>query len=258
MITIKTPEEIAIMSEGGKILARVVEELKKEVRPGITTEELDKLSEELLLKSGAKPAFKGYREDNSSAPYPASLCVSVNNEVVHCPPSDKILNEGDIVSLDLGALYKGFYSDMAITVPVGKTNEVAKKLINVTKESLAIAIKQVRPGKYLDDISNAIQKHVEKNGFAVVRELCGHGIGKELHEDPQILNFVSGGGMTRKKKDNKLIEGMVVCIEPITTAGSYNIKRVGLCYKTKDDSLSCHFEHTIAVTNGGSKILTKP
>ncbi|KKP93187.1 MAG: Methionine aminopeptidase [Parcubacteria group bacterium GW2011_GWC1_38_6] len=257
MITIKTPEEIKIMSEGGMILARTLRELQLIVRPGITTNELDKLSEELLLKSGAKCAFKGYKEEGSKTAFPACLCVSVNDEVVHYPPSGRILEEGDIVSLDLGVLFKGFYTDMAVTVPVGKVSPAANELIETTREALEKGIKEAKPGNHFGDIGHAIQRHVESNGFVVVRDLCGHGIGKKLHEDPQILNY-SPLGMKKGERGTgpEITEGMVFCIEPITSAGPWQIKKEGIGYKTIDNSLSAHFEHAIAVTKKGNIVLT--
>jgi len=264
MITIKTPEEIGIMAEGGKILAGIMERLKKEVKPGITTKTLDRLAESLILKSGGKCSFKGYQG------FPACLCTSINEEIVHAVPSERKLKEGDIISLDLGILYKGFHTDMAITLPVTRPGRVEKidseilRLIQVTKKALEIGIEKVKPGNYIGDISKAIQKYVESQGFNVVRELCGHGIGRKIHEAPQILNSVSFDEVTVDKvkyqEDAKieLREGMVLCLEPMVTVGDWRIKKSkdGFGYGTKDGSLSCHFEHAIAVTENGAKILT--
>ncbi len=267
MISIKTPEEIKIMQEGGKILAEIMKKLEKEVRPGIATKELDRLAESLIScppKPWAKEgeircSFKGY------AGFPSCLCTSVNEEIVHALPSGRILKEGDIISLDLGILYKGFHNDMAVTVPVGKINDNVKKLLKVTKESLELAIKKVKPGNQLGDISRAVQKYVEGQGFGVVRELCGHGIGKKVHEDPEILNSVTPDktmvdkvGYTNAGKV-ELQEGMVLCIEPMVTVGDWHIKKSkdGFGFETKDGSLSAHFEHTIAVTKDGHKVLTE-
>ena len=282
MISIKTPEEIAIMAEGGKILAGIMERLKKEVKPGITTKTLDRLTESLILKSGGKCSFKGYQG------FPACLCTSINEEIVHAVPSERKLKEGDIISLDLGILYRGFHTDMAITVPVTRPGRVEKideakasspsspavagsiidseilRLIQVTKKALEIGIEKVKPGNYIGDISKAIQKYVESQRFNVVRELCGHGIGRKIHEDPQILNSVSFDEVTVDKVKYqedakiKLREGMVLCLEPMVTVGDWRIKKSkdGFGYETKDGSLSCHFEHTIAVTENGAKILT--
>jgi len=246
MIEIKTKEEIAVMSEGGKILARIMKELAKQVRPGITTKELDRLAESLILKSGGKPNFKGYEG------YPATLCTSINEEIVHVVPSNRKLKEGDIITLDLGMKYKGFHSDMAITVPVGKISPEAQRLIRVTKKSLKRGIKEVRPGNTFGDIGNAVQRYVESQGFNVVRELCGHGIGRKLHEEPQILNY------GEKHEEEEIKEGMVFCIEPMVTVGDWKIKKTkdGYGYKTADGSLSCHFEHTMAATKNGCQVLT--
>ena len=253
MINIKTPEEIEIMAEGGSILAQVMKKLERMVKPGIATLELDRAAEALILSAGAKPAFKGY--DN----FPNSLCVSVNENIVHGLPSEYILKDGDIVGLDLGVLYPvkngasaGFYTDMAITVPVGKTSSEAKRLIKVAEKSLKLGIKKAKAGNTIGDIGAEIQKFVEKKGFGVVRDLCGHGIGKNLHEDPKVPNFGEKG------TGAELAEGMVIAIEPMITMGDYNIKKSndGYGYATKDDSLAAHFEHTVAITKSGPEILT--
>ena len=247
MVTIKTPEEIRIMAEGGKILAGVMRKLENKVKPGITTKELDELAEELIFKSGGKCSFKGYQG------FPCCLCTSVNEEIVHAVPSKRILKEGDILSLDLGLEHKGFHADMARTLPVGRAGKEVSELIKVTKEALKIGIGEVRPGNTFGDIGNAIQKYVESKGFGVIRELCGHGIGKEIHEDPQILNY------GRKGTGPELVEGMVLCLEPMVALGDWAIARTNedsFGFKTKDGSLSCHFEDTIAVTKNGAKVLT--
>jgi len=247
MISIKTPEEIKIMAEGGKILAEIMRELKQAVRPGITTNELNKLSEELIFKSNTKPAFLGFND------FPAVLCASVNEVIVHGIPSDYILKQGDILSLDLGIKHKGYFSDMAITVPIGEISPETTRLIRVTRKVLRIAIKKIRPGKTVGDISETIQRYVEKRGFNVVRELCGHGIGRELHEDPEILNY------GKRRKGAELKEGMVICLEPMVAIGSGKIKKVkdSDAFQTIDSSLSAHFEHMIVVTNSGSCVLTE-
>lgn len=254
MIPIKKPEEIKIMAEGGKILAKIMKELEKNVRPGITTKELDRLAESLILKSGGKCSFKGYKdkEGDTALVFPTCLCTSINEEIVHVAPSERILKEGDIISLDLGLFWKGFHLDMAITVPVGKVSPEAQRLIRVTKKALKRGIKKVKPGNTFGDIGNTIQRYVESQGFNVVRDLCGHGIGKELHEEPKILNYGKRGA------GEEIKEGMVFCIEPMVTMGDWRIKRTknGFGYQTQDGSLSAHFEHTIAVTKNGCKILT--
>jgi methionyl aminopeptidase len=246
MFSIKTPEEIGIMAEGGKILAEIMRELKNKVQPGITTEELDRAAEALILNSGGRCSFKGHEG------YPSCLCASINEEIVHGRPSDRVLKEGDIISLDLGIFYSGFHTDMAITIPVGKVSKEVEKLIETTKNALRAGIKEVKPGNYFGDIGYAVQKYVEGYGFNVVRELCGHGIGRELHEEPKILNY--GNPHTGPE----IKEGMVFCIEPMVTTGNWHLKKTsdGHGYETEDGSLSCHFEHTVAVTRNGCQILT--
>ena len=247
MITIKTKEEIKILKEAGRMLAEIMERLKKEVRPGITTNYLNNFAEELIFKYGCTPAFKGYKG------YPYTLCTSVNEVIVHGIPSDYKLKNGDILSLDCGLKYKGFYSDMAITMGVGNIPEEVNRLIKVTKKALKRGIKKAKPGNTIGDIGNTIQRYVESQGFNVVRDLCGHGIGKELHEDPQILNY------GKRHTGEEIKPGMVFCIEPMVSAGSGEIKRAedGYGFKTKDNSLSAHFEHMIAITENGPEILTK-
>jgi methionyl aminopeptidase len=254
MINIYSDKEIVVLREGGRILARAMKELEKKVRPGITTKELDKVAEDLIFQYKAEPSFKGFNN------YPASLCTSINQEIVHGVPSDRVLKNGDILSLDLGVRYpangasKGYCTDMAITIPVGKVDKRIKKLINITKKALDIGIAQARERNYLEDIGAEIQKYVEKNGFNVVRELCGHGVGKNVHEDPQVLNY-----KTSSLDKIELKPGMVLALEPMVTIGDWRVEKTkdGFCYKTKDNSLSAHFEHTIAITKKGPIILTK-
>ncbi len=246
MISIKTKEEISIMAEGGKILAKVLGQIEKMVKPGITTLELDRAAEALILKHGAKPAFKGYEN------FPYSLCASVNEVIVHGFPSDYKLKEGDVVGLDLGVFYQGYNTDMAVTVGVGNISFEAKRLLKVTEKSLKIGIKKARPGNTTGDIGNTIQRYVESQGYQVVRDLCGHGIGKEVHEDPKIPNY------GQRHKGVELKEGMVICIEPMVTMGDYHLKKAadGYGFATKDGSLTAHFEYTIAITEDGAKVLT--
>ena len=234
------------MAQAGQILAKIIKELKAKVEPGLTTQDLDKLAEELILKSGSKPAFKGYRR------FPAVLCASINEQIVHAVPSKRKLEEGDILSLDLGVVYQGFYSDMAVTMPIGSVSPEARQLIQVTKKALRKAIARVKPGKTIGDISFAIQKHVEAQGFQVVRQLCGHGIGRQLHEKPDIPNF------GQRYKGPELKSGMVLAIEPMVVLGQPGVKKTpdGFGYQTADNCLSAHFEHTVAVTEIGPKILT--
>jgi methionine aminopeptidase, type I len=247
MITIKTQEEIQIMRDGGKILAAALKELEKMAKPGITTMELDKAAEAFILSKGAKPAFKGYDG------FPYSLCASVNENIVHGFPSGYVLKSGDILKLDLGVLYKGLNTDMASTVAVGEVSFEAKRLINVTKKSLRLGIKKTKVGNTVGDIGNTVQRFIEDQGFSIVKDLCGHGIGKAVHEEPRVLNYGKRG------TGEKLVEGMVICIEPIVAMGDSNLRKSddGYGYATRDNSLSAHFEHTIAITNSGPKILTE-
>ncbi len=252
MFSIKTPEEIAIMAEGGKILAKIIKELEKKVQPGIATKELERLAESLILKSGGKCSFKGYQG------YPFCLCTSINEEIVHAVPSQRKLKEGDVLSLDIGMKYNGYHSDMAVTLPVTRPGRVEKidpealRLIRVTKKSLKRGIKKVRPGNTFGDIGNTIQRYIEGQGFNVVRDLCGHGIGRELHEEPQILNY------GKRHAGPEIKEGMVFCIEPMAIMGDWKIKKAkdGHAFETGDGSLSAHFEHTMVATKDGCRILT--
>jgi len=246
MIELKTEREIEIVRNNGRILAQTLKLLEDTIRPGIKTKELDQLAEDFIKKQGAYPAFKGYRG------FPASVCVSVNEEVVHGIPGDRVIQEGQIVSVDVGVFKDGYYADAAYTYPVGEVSKEAQKLIQVTQQALKNAIEFMREGRYLSDISFAIQSFVEKNGFSVVRDLVGHGIGKRMHEDPQIPNFGDPGqGVTLKR-------GMVLAIEPMVNVGSYEIytKEDQWTIVTRDGSLSAHFEHTVAVTENGARVLT--
>ena len=247
MIPIKTPEEIELMQKSGQILAKIMRELKVKVEPGITTKELDKLAEKLIFDCEVKPAFKGYNG------FPAVLCTSINEQIVHGVPSNRKLIEGDILSLDFGVIYDNFCSDMAVTLPVGSIDPEVNRLIRVTKKALKRAIIRVKPGKTLGDIGQAIENYIEGQGFKIVKELCGHGIGKQLHEKPDVLNF------GKRHKGEKLKPGMVLALEPMAVMGNPGIKKGsdGFCYQTADHSLSAHFEHTVAVTEKGPRILTR-
>ena len=246
MIKIKTPQEIEIMSEGGKILAAILKKLAEAVKSGGTTSYLEKLARELVLSYGVKPSFLGFDG------YPAALCTSVNDEIVHGVPSGRVLKDGDLLKLDMGVLYQGFHTDSAITVVVGEGDEAKKKLLNVTKEALRIGISKAKVGNTLGDIGSAIQKYVEKNGFNVVRDLVGHGIGKELHEPPQVMNYGEAG------TGPELVEGMVIAIEPMVVTGDWRIKnsKDGFGFVTKDGGLAAHFEHTVAITEKEPLVLT--
>jgi methionyl aminopeptidase len=246
-IILKSPQEIEKMRRSNQIVAEILAEMKTSARPGVTTRELDELAEALLAKLKAHSAFKGYNG------YPAALCTSVNEEVVHGIPSNRVLKEGDILSLDFGAIYDGFYGDAAITLPIGSISTEAEQLLRVTEEALYLAIDQARPENRLMDISAAIQRHVESHGFSVVRDFVGHGIGKHLHEKPQVPNFgIPGRGV-------RLKPGMTLAIEPMINAGGCEvmIQEDGWTAVTKDRSLSAHFEHSVAVTENGPAILSK-
>lgn len=246
MIKIKTEKEIEIMVQGGRILAQIMKEIASKVEPGVTTKYLDKVVENLVFKFKVRPSFKNYNG------FPATLCVSVNEELVHCIPSDRELKSGDIISLDLGILYNGYHSDMAITVPVGEVSSEALRLIRTAKKALKRGIRKVRPGNTFGDIGNTIQRHTEDQGYSVIRDLCGHGIGKELHEDPEIPNY------GKRKTGEKIKTGMVFCLEPMIAIGNWQVKKSkdGYGFQMKDNSLCAHFEHTIAVTETGPKVLT--
>ena len=247
MIYIKTPEEIEKMAKSGKLLSEVLNTVKQKVKPGVTTKELDQFAENLILKTGSTPAFLGYNN------FPATLCTSINEVVVHQIPSDYQLKEGDILSLDIGLIHQDYYSDMATTVPVGEISPEAGRLLRSTKKSLNLAIKKSRPGNTTGDIGNVIERYLSKRGFDVVKEMCGHGIGKDLHEDPEILNY------GKRHKGLELKEGMVICIEPMASIGSAKLKKApdGYGFQTIDNSFSAHFEHMIAITSSGSRILTE-
>jgi len=246
MIPIKSKEEIEIMREGGNILAIIIQALEKRVEPGIATIQLDRLAESLIFKYNGKPSFKGHQG------YPAALCVSINKEIVHAVPSQRIVKGGDVISLDLGFFYKGFHTDMAVTLAVGNVSSEARRLLRATKKALKRGIKKARLGNTFGDISNTIQRYTEDQGFSVVRDLCGHGIGRELHEEPKILNY------GKRHSGAEIKEGMCFCIEPMLTLGGWEIKKSedGFGYETRDNSLSCHFEHTMVVTKQGCQILT--
>ena len=247
MIICKSPKEIEILRKGNQVVAFVLKELEKNCRPGITTLELDQIAERLIRKNNCIPAFKGYRN------YPASLCISINEEIVHGIPGDKRLKNGDIVSLDMGVKLDGFYGDAAITVPVGDIDPESQKLLKVTEEALYKGIEKAHAGNRLSDISHAVQTWVEKNKFSVVRDFVGHGIGKSLHEEPQIPNFGKPGFGPR------LREGMVLAIEPMVNAGTHELKilRDGWTAITADGRRSAHFEHSIAITGNGPLILSE-
>ena len=246
-IILKSRQEIEKMRRSNLIVAEILEALKSAVRPGVTTRELDEKATTLLAKTEGRPAFKGYNG------YPAALCTSVNEEVVHGIPSGRVLKEGDIVSLDFGVIFEDYFGDAAITLPVGRVSPEAEELLRVAREALDRAIEKVRAGNRLQDISAAIQNEVETHGFSVVRDFVGHGIGRHLHEKPQIPNFgIPGRGV-------RLQAGMTLAIEPMINAGGYEVEILedGWTAVTKDRSLSAHFEHSVAVTENGPYILSQ-
>ncbi len=266
MIIIKTPEEIEILREGGKRLAFILHEVKKKVRPGISTKELDDFAYKLIKEGGParnathsvaggdEPAFLGYRPDGARFPYPASLCVSVNDEVVHGIPSEKkILRDGDTVSLDLGLKHKGFFTDMAITVPVGSVNKGALKLLEVTEGALRAGIGVAKGGNTVGDIGASVENFIRPHKYGIVDILSGHGVGKHIHEDPYVPNFGKAG------TGEKLVPGMVIAIEPMVNEGTKKVTldKDGYTFRTADGKKSAHFEHTILITPGEAEILTR-
>lgn len=247
MIVLKSPQEIALMREANQIVAELLQELKARAVPGVTTRELDEIAERYIRKRKARCAFKGYRG------YPNCLCTSVNDVIVHGLPSSTALREGDILSIDCGVYHKGFYGDAAVTVPVGKVSERAQKLIQTTRECLDLAIEKMVEGNRLSDISHAIQSRAEREGYSVVRDFVGHGIGRQLHEDPQVPNYGQAGTGIRLKT------GMVLAIEPMVNEGHWAVRilKDGWTAVTEDGSLSAHFEHSVAVTDNGPLVLSE-
>lgn len=247
MIILKSRHEIEKMKISNRIVVEVLEEIKKKIRVGVTTIELDRLAESVILKKGGTPAFKGYRG------YPNSLCISINEQVVHGIPSNRRLKDGDLVSIDLGVYHDGYYGDAAITVGAGEITPEAKRLLDATQKALYVGIEKARAGNHLSDISNAVQMYVEGEGFSVVRAFVGHGIGTSLHEEPQVPNFGEAG------KGPLLKSGMVLAIEPMVNAGVSDVEVLedDWTVVTADGSLSAHFEHTVAITENGVEILTE-
>ncbi len=246
MVTIKSEREIELMRKAGQILGNTLNLLEENVKPGITTAELDKIAYEYIKSNDSIPSFKGYNG------FPASICASVNNEVVHGIPDGRKLREGDIIGIDAGVCYGGYHADAARTFGVGEISPAAKKLIEVTKESFFKGIEQAKPGARIGDISAAVQTFVEENGYSVVRDLIGHGIGSNLHEEPDVPNFgIAGRGM-------RLIKGMALAVEPMVNVGGYEIRLLknGWTYVTKDNTLSAHYENTIIVTDSGCDVIT--
>lgn len=251
MIYIKSKKEIDQIRESCKIVAETLQLLKHNVRPGITTLELDKIAEDYILSNNATAPFKGYSQAGCFN-FPGSICTSVDDEVVHGIPGSKVLKEGEIISLDVGVLKNGFYGDAALSVAVGEVDEAKKKLLKVTEESLYKGIEEAKENNKVEDISFAIQDYVESNGFSIVRDLCGHGVGKYLHEDPSIPNF------GRRGRGPKLKKGMTIAIEPMVNMGTYGVTTDadGWTVRAVDSLPSAHFEHTVAISNGKPEILT--
>jgi methionyl aminopeptidase len=252
VILIKTNKEIDFIRESCKIVGETLQLVKRNIRPGVTTKELDIIAEEFILAQSGIPAFKGYSQAGSFD-FPGSICSSIDDEVVHGIPGNRKLKEGEIISIDIGVIKNGFFGDAAITVPVGEISEQKQLLLDVTENSLYLGIESATTENKLFDISFAIQNHVEKHGFSIVRDLCGHGVGKYLHEDPQIPNF------GRRGTGPKLKNGMTLAIEPMVNLGKYQVVVApdGWTVLTKDGTPSAHFEHTILVSNGNPEILTK-
>ena len=248
MIVLKSPREIALMRRGGHILADVIDHLRETVKPGLSTLEIDEDVEAFINARGAQPAFKGYRG------FPATVCISINDEVVHgIPSAHRRVKEGDIVGLDLGCIVEGYYADCAVTLALGDIPPRVQELLDATRESLERAVGECVPGRRLSDVSHAVQSHVEARGFSVVRAFVGHGIGRALHEEPQVPNFGDPG------RGPLLKPGMVLAIEPMVTMGSWEVKILddGCTAVTRDGSLAAHFEHTIAVMEHGPEVLTR-
>lgn len=247
MVTIKSENEIMLMRRAGKILYETLEVLKEHAKSGVTTKQLDEIAYKYITKQKAKPSFLNYNG------FPASICTSVNNEIVHGIPGSRVLEDGDIISVDVGVCFNGYHADAARTFAVGKISPEAKRLISVTKESFYKGIEFARAGYRLGDIGHAIQAFVEENGYSVVRELIGHGVGANLHEEPDVPNYGQAG------KGMRLVKGMTIAIEPMVNIGSYDIRRLknGWTYVTRDNTLSAHYENTVVVTDGECEIITK-
>jgi len=255
MISIKNQSEIETMRRGGRILAEIMAKLEKEIAPGKNTLELDKLAEKLVFANGGEPAFKGYGGGEGQKPFPATICASINSEIVHGIPSEKkVLRFGDIIKIDIGIKYRGMFADMARSFPVGEINAKARKLIDVTEQCFWRGMEKMKAGNFLSDYSKAAQKNAEENGFSVVRNLVGHGIGWELHEDPYIPNYYN-----KKYQDYRLETGMALAFEPMINAGGPEtiLSKDGWTFKTKDGQLNAHYENTVLITEKGAEILTK-
>jgi methionyl aminopeptidase len=255
MVTIKNPEEIKLLRQSGRILASVLNELVEAAKPGATTRELDQLAIDLITSAGGRPSFQGYCGSREEKPFPSALCASVNEELVHAPAAPgHTLRSGDIVGLDLGVDYKGFFTDMTITALVGNVSKEARDLVKVTKKSLDKGLEKIKEGNYISDISRAIQKYVEDHGYSVIRQLVGHGVGYKVHEEPSIPNFIAPG-----QPKIELKAGMVLAIEPMVAVGDWRVKTLsdGWTVMMADGGLAAHFEHTVVVTKNGYELLTQ-
>ncbi|HJV32816.1 MAG TPA: type I methionyl aminopeptidase [Patescibacteria group bacterium] len=254
MIIYKTDEEIAAARESGALLSKVLTELVSLVRPGVTTGELDALAEKRMREAGGEPSFKGYRTGDDVRPFPSTVCTSINHEVVHAPADpSRPVKEGDLLKLDIGVRYKGMCTDMAVTVPVGKVSDEALKLIRVTKESMLLGVEKARRGAWISDIGKAVDKHVRRNGYTTVKDLTGHGVGRYVHEDPRIPNYLD-----RELEPVEIEAGMLLAIEPMVNMGEEDVRVLNDDWTivSADASLSAHFEVTIAVTKDGTEIIT--
>jgi methionyl aminopeptidase len=254
MVKLKSKQEIEAMRRAGGLVAKVLEQVRQAVRPRVSTAELNALAEDLIAAAGAEPLFKGVRSTQAKFPYPAALCTSVNEEVVHGVPGVRRLAEGDIISVDCGVRLDGYCGDAAITVAVGQVQPEVQRLMDVTNEALHVAVREIRPGRKWTDVAREVQRHVEKAGFSVVREFVGHGIGRSLHEDPKVPNFVDRGSRTFD-----LVPGLVLAVEPMVNMGQPDVvygDSAGWTVVSRDRSWAAHFEHTIAVIDGGSDVLT--
>ena len=252
MVKLKSSKDLKFLRQSGLILASVLETLKEAAKEGVKLSHLDKLARELIKKAGSKPAFLGYKPEGGAVPYPAAICTSINEQIVHGLPREYILKQGDVLKIDFGVSYQGYITDAAITVGIGDITKKAEKLISTTKEALKKAIEKCRSGNYIGDIGWVIEKTVKSAGFHIIRNLTGHGVGFELHEDPTVYNYGNQG------EGIKLVPGLVLAIEPMVGAGSPDIlQQSDDSYVTKDGGLSAHFEHTVAITENGPEVLTK-
>lgn len=254
MNLVKTPEEISKLRKSGALLSKALAAVAAEARPGATTGELDGLAERVIRAGGGEPSFLGYKTRAADRPFPTTMCTSINHEVVHAPANpSRVLHEGDIIGFDIGARLDGWCTDMAVTVAIGSASKEAKKLLSVTRESLQRGLATVKPGAWISDIGRAVAGYVERNGFSVVRDLVGHGIGRGVHEDPRIPNFFDP-----RQKPVRIEEGMALCVEPMVNVGEYEVVSLpdGWTVVTADGSLAAHFEVTLAVTKNGYEILT--